>query len=374
MVQLSSLLTSLSKNVLISSRKKRRPDVGKQTADELVKEAKRKELVRTSSGVVNGYKYNNFTSVYSKRGRKGINQDRFIVWEEFGCQEDMTFCGVFDGHGPWGHLVAKTVRELMPSSLLRNWQEAVALNVLNSGDNLGSHTNHCLFDIWKQSYFKTCSAVDQELQRCTGIDSFYSGTTALTVVRQGNLMIVANVGDSRAVLATTSDDGRLVPVQLTVDLKPNLPHESERITQSRGRIFSCPDEPGVCRVWMPNEQALDGPGLAMSRAFGDYYIKDFGLISEPEITKRNITSKDQFAILATDGVWDVISNQEAIDIVSSKPEREEATKRLVECAVSAWKRKGRAAAMDDISAICLFFHEYDHPQSVDSGKLNSKLI
>lgn len=81
MVQLSSLLTSLSKNVLISSRKKRRPDVGKQTADELVKEAKRKELVRTSSGVVNGYKYNNFTSVYSKRGKKGINQDRFIVWE-----------------------------------------------------------------------------------------------------------------------------------------------------------------------------------------------------------------------------------------------------------------------------------------------------
>lgn len=57
---------------------------------------------------------------------------------------------------------------------------------------------------------------------------------------------------------------------------------------------------------MPNEQALDGPGLAMSRAFGDYYIKDFGLISEPEITKRNITSKDQFAILATDGVLTIL--------------------------------------------------------------------
>ncbi|KAL2459294.1 putative protein phosphatase 2C 73 [Forsythia ovata] len=373
MMQLSTLLTTISKNVSIRSRKKRRTDVGKQAADELVKEAKRKELMRTSSGVVNADKYNTFASVHSKRGKKGINQDRFIVWEEFGCQEDMTFCGVFDGHGPWGHLVAKRVRELMPSSLLRNWQEAVALNLLNSGDNLGSDTNHCLFDIWKQSYFKTCSAVDQELQRCAGIDSFYSGTTALTVVRQGNLIVVANVGDSRAVLATTSDEGRLIPVQLTVDLKPNLPHESKRITQSRGRILSCPDEPGVCRIWMPYGKTLEGPGLAISRAFGDYYIKDFGLISEPEITKRNITSRDQFAILATDGVWDVISNQEAIEIVSSTPDREETAKRLVERAVCAWKRKGRAAAMDDISAICLFFHEYNHPQPVDSVKLNSKL-
>lgn len=75
--------------------------------------------------------------------------------------------------------------------------------------------------------------------------------------------------------------------------------ESERIMQSRGRVLSCEDEPGVYRVWMPT---VEGPGLAISRAFGDYYIKDFGLISEPELTSRKITHRDQFAILATDGV------------------------------------------------------------------------
>lgn len=69
--------------------------------------------------------------------------------------------------------------------------------------------------------------------------------------------------------------------------------------QSRGRVLSCEDEPGVYRVWMPT---VEGPGLAISRAFGDYYIKDFGLISEPELTSRSITHRDQFAILATDGV------------------------------------------------------------------------
>lgn len=59
------------------------------------------------------------------------------------------------------------------------------------------------------------------------------------------------------------------------------------------------DEPGVHRVWLPNEES---PGLAMSRAFGDYCIKDYGLISVPEVTHRHITNKDQFVVLATDGV------------------------------------------------------------------------
>ena len=55
-------------------------------------------------------------------------------------------------------------------------------------------------------------------------------------------------------------------------------------------------------------------------------------------------------------VWDVISNQEAVQIVSSTPDRAKSAKRLVECAVHAWKRKRQGIAIDDISAICLFFH------------------
>ena len=53
------------------------------------------------------------------------------------------------------------------------------------------------------------------------------------------------------------------------------------------------------RLWLPNEET---PGLAMSRAFGDYCVKDFGLISVPEVTQRMVTNRDQFIVLATDGV------------------------------------------------------------------------
>ncbi|KAJ8766849.1 hypothetical protein K2173_009150 [Erythroxylum novogranatense] len=350
MVSFPSLLEGLAKTVSVKKERNSQRNAEKET-----KESKKKELMVKSSGVARSNKYNNFASVYTKRGQKGINQDRLVVWywEEFGCQEDTTFCGVFDGHGPWGHVVAKRVRKSLPSSLLRSWQENLGLASLGKDFEAGLERNLSLFEVWKQSYINTYAAIDQQLKLHPGIDSSSSGTTALTLVKHGEHLVVANVGDSRAVLATTSDDGSLVALQLTVDFKPNLPEEAERIIQSRGRIFCLNDEPGVYRVWMPNGRT---PGLAMSRSLGDYCVKDFGLISVPDVTHRNITSRDQFVILATDGVWDIVSNQEAVKIVSSAADKEKSAKRLVEYAVRAWKYKRRGIAMDDISAICLFFH------------------
>lgn len=323
----------------------------KEAADEMAREAKKKAMILKSSGCVNADGSNNLASVFSRRGEKGVNQDCAIVWEGFGCQEDMMFCGIFDGHGPWGHFVSKQVRNSMPISLLCNWQDTL------SQTTLAEPETDQRFAIWKHLYLKTCADVDQELQHHRKIDTFNSGTTALTVVRQGEVIYVANVGDSRAVLATVSEQGSLTAVQLTVDFKPDIPQEEERIIGCNGRVFCLEDEPGVHRVWQPEEES---PGLAMSRAFGDYCIKEYGLVSVPEVTQRHISTRDQFVILATDGVWDVISNEEAIDIVSSTAERPKAAKRLVEQAVKAWNKKRRGIAMDDISAVCLFFHSPCH--------------
>lgn len=89
----------------------------------------------------------------------------------------MVFCGIFDGHGPWGHYVAKMVREALPPCLLCSWQEAVARSSMDE-------KNACQFNIWKQSYVRACAAVDAELEHHRKMDSFNSGTTALTVVKQ----------------------------------------------------------------------------------------------------------------------------------------------------------------------------------------------
>ncbi|CAI0551509.1 unnamed protein product [Linum tenue] len=298
---------------------------GREAAKAMEKEAKKNELILRSSGCVNVAGSNNLASLFSKRGEKGVNQDCFIVWEEFGCQEDMTFCGIFDGHGPWGHFVAKKVRESLPSHLLCNWQEALVDYLLDEID-LGSDKKLQRFNMWKHCYLKTCAAVDQELEQHRRIDSFHSGTTALTIVRQ----------------------------------------EAERIVECKGRVFCLGDEPGVHRVWLPDEES---PGLAMSRAFGDYCIKDFGLISVPEVTQRHISSKDQFVIMATDGVWDVVSNQEAVQIVSSVTDRSKAAKCLVKAAMKAWRRRRRGIAMDDISAVCLFLHSPPPPPPFAATKM-----
>ncbi|KMT16528.1 hypothetical protein BVRB_3g048220 [Beta vulgaris subsp. vulgaris] len=354
MVQFSSLFEGLARGVSSKARSIKN-DKEREAADSLADEARKNHLIVRCPGAKTA-RSNATASVFSKKGEKGINQDCLTVWEEFGCQQDMTFCGIFDGHGPLGHFVAKCVNKSLPSLLLRNWQDFLAVHSLEF--DLDAELNHLTkkardFSIWKQAYLRTCSVIDQELERHPRVDSFDSGTTALAIVRQGETLTVANVGDSRAVLATMGESGKLVPVQLTVDFKPNLPQEAERIGLSRGLVSCSHDEPGVYRLWQPNKGT---PGLALSRAFGDHCMKDFGLISEPEVTERHITNRDQFAILATDGVWDVLSNEEAVQIVSSAPTREKSAKRLVKYAAHAWKSKRPGVAMDDISAICMYFH------------------
>lgn len=320
MGQLSTMFNGLARSLSIKQRTSYFGSCrGREAREAMAEEARKKDLILRTSGTVNVDGSKNFAAVFSKRGEKGVNQDCCIVWEEFGCQKDTVFCGVFDGHGQWGHFVAKSVRESMPSSLICNWQETLAEAALDPSFDSASEKKLNRFNIWKQSYIKTCAAVDQQLKHQRKFDTFNSGTTALTIVRQGDLIYIANVGDSRAVLATTSDDGNLVPVQLTIDFKPNLPQEAERIADCKGRVFCLDDEPGVYRLWLPDEES---PGLAMSRAFGDYSVKEFGLISVPEVTQRHITGNDQFVVLATDGVWDVVSNGGGVLMKALERERQ----------------------------------------------------
>lgn len=108
------------------------------------------------------------------------------------------FCGVFDGHGAWGHFVSKKVRESLPSSLLCSWQETLTLTSLDLDFNLELDKKVRQFDVWGQSYMKTCATIDKELKQNRSLDSFYSGTTALTVVKQ--VMRVSNSACSHSVI------------------------------------------------------------------------------------------------------------------------------------------------------------------------------
>ncbi|CAN1171929.1 Probable protein phosphatase 2C 33 [Linum perenne] len=151
----------------------------------------------------------------------------------FGPSEDMIFCGVFDGHGPSGHLVAKKVRDSLPLKLRAQWElDCTSSELGRTGltecpiqlDSTGKkEMQNDNVPTFKDSFLKAFKAMDKELQVHPYIDCFCSGTTAVTVIKQGQDLVIGNVGDSRAVLATRNTDNLLSAVQLTEDLKPSLP-------------------------------------------------------------------------------------------------------------------------------------------------------
>jgi len=101
------------------------------------------------------------------------------------------------------------------------------------------------------------------------------------------------------------------------DHKPSEPEEKERILSSGGRVEAFKNEDnedvGPLRVWLKDE---DVPGLAMSRSIGDIVSAKVGVISSPEISLYKISKNDKFLILASDGLWEFVSNEQAVQIVS----------------------------------------------------------
>ncbi|MCL7025218.1 hypothetical protein MKW94_027631 [Papaver nudicaule] len=277
-------------------------------------------------------------SVCSQQGQKGINQDSAILQQGFG-MDDGVFCGVFDGHGQNGQIASRLVRSWL-AGLILNQKKAISSLDLDSVEE------------WSKACIAAYKVMDKELKLQENLDCSCSGTTSVTVIKQGEDLVIANLGDSRAVLGrTSSDNGELLAIQLTTDLKPGVSEEAERIRNKNGRVFALESEPHIERVWLPDQNF---PGLAMTRAFGDFELKDYGVIAIPQISHHHLNINDKFVILASDGVWDVLSNKEVVSIVSSaRPEA--AAREVVDAAVNSWKQKFPHSKMDDISVSCMFF-------------------
>ncbi|GLT85509.1 hypothetical protein SLE2022_036980 [Rubroshorea leprosula] len=291
-------------------------------------------------------------SLWSKQGSKGLNQDAAILYQDYGF-EDGVFCGVFDGHGKNGHFVSKMVRNRLPSLLLSQ-KTSMEMNGRGRVEKLDGESMHSLNVLqWGEACVSAFKVMDKEIKLQENLDCSCSGTTAVVVVREGEDLIIANLGDSRAVLGTMTENG-IMAIQLTTDLKPGLPGEANRIRKCNGRVITLKEELHIQRVWLPDE---DSPGLAMSRAFGDFLLKNHGVIAIPDVSHRRLTPDDQFIVLATDGVWDMLSNQQVASIVCRADSQHAAARAVVEAANAAWKRRFPTSRIDDCTAVCLFLHK-----------------
>lgn len=130
-----------------------------------------------------------------------------------------------------------------------------------------------------------------------------AGTTALIALMEGSRLVVANVGDSRAVMC----DNKGTAIPLSFDHKPQQMRERKRIKEAGGFVtFN-----GVWRV---------AGILATSRALGDYPLKDKKLvIADPDILTFDLEDhKPLFVILASDGLWDTFSNEDAVAFIKER--------------------------------------------------------
>lgn len=205
---------------------------------------------------------------------------------------------------------------------------------------------------------------------------------------------ICNVGDSRVVLghrmkgdagreeekyeersienSVEGEDGFCVAVPLTKDQTPYRQDERERVKKAGAVVCTIDQLEGTepmheswCglhdndvdlsgdppRVW---EEGKEYPGCAFTRSLGDYIADNCGVIAEPEMLTTDLTSNDEYMIIASDGVFEFLPNQMVVDICVASRDPLEACDNIVKASYEHWlKHESRT---DDITVIVLFLN------------------
>lgn len=212
------------------------------------------------------------------------------------------YFGIYDGHG--GKDAAEYVKEHLHVNLAKKLE-----------------TNEDKQKAFVEAYLETDESLDTANIK-------YSGTTAvsaLIVEENGKkVLYTANVGDARIVLGRAGKG-----IRLTYDHKASDQSEIDRI-QSTGGFVVMARVNGI---------------LAVSRSLGDRAMKPY-VSGEPYTTRTELTEEDTHVILACDGVWDVISDDQSVEIVSKHEKMQVASKELL-------KESLLAGSTDNISVMVL---------------------
>ncbi|CAN1180231.1 Probable protein phosphatase 2C 2 [Linum perenne] len=234
-------------------------------------------------------------AVFSKRGKRKRKsmEDRFSAVVDIHGDPKQAFFGVFDGHG--GAKAAKYAAKNLGKNILKR---------ISSGEEE-------IEDAIKQGYLDTDSQFMNEETR--------GGSCCVTaLIREGKL-IVSNAGDCRAVVSRGG-----VAEALTFDHRPGREDERHRIESTGGYVDM------ISGTWR-----IQGT-LAVSRAIGDRHLKQW-VIAEPDTQILEIQpNSDEFLIMGSDGLWDKVSNQEAVNIALADMKRNQpllACKKLVELSI-----------------------------------------
>lgn len=208
-----------------------------------------------------------------------------------------SFFGVYDGHG--GPACADFLRDNLHQFVTRN-------------ENFPFNPKEALL----QGFAQAESAFFEYAKSQSPRDK--SGSCAVAALIVGDICYVANVGDSRAIMS--GEQGNKV-YPLTKDHKPNDPTERQRIEKNGGRVYQSTAQIAPDQQIMGPFRILPGR-LSVSRSIGDFEAKiaEYGgnpevLIATPEIRAFKIHSEYDFILMASDGIFDKLTNREAVQCV-----------------------------------------------------------
>lgn len=239
------------------------------------------ELIITKDGLEIGHS--------SMQGLRRHMEDQYIMDEFF---DKHTLVAVMDGHAGEGCAQFASVKLVELLEATETWNE-----YCNAKDKTSENSIDLLSRALVQAYID----LDVAFLESDFMDG--SGCTCVCAIITPTHIVCANVGDSRCVIGT---DG--YTISMTDDHKPTNPEEQHRIMKAGGFV----------KFGRVNGE------LAMSRAIGDYQYKENSqlqlteqlVICIPDISVHKRSDSDELIVLACDGVWDVMSNSEAISYLS----------------------------------------------------------
>lgn len=272
-----------------------------------------------------------------RRGLKAgaPNQDS---WSAIQLDNKSVYC-VYDGHGQNGHDVGEFVKDNMPKLIVTDER-------FSNGKGMPE---------MMMEAFVTMQGMVGYGHSQNQFGALVSGTTASVVIHSHaeKKLTITHVGDSSAVLGSFDVSRKTLKASmLTRDHHPGLPEERARITEAGGIVEI--DAYGKHRIYTKGSMF---PSLNLSRCLGDLMAHQrCGCSAEPEVSEVLLKPEDHVLLLCSDGVWEFISPERAVEIVSEfGPESaQQAADKLAQEAWKRWIDEEKGEVVDDITALVIF--------------------
>ncbi|KAF8017755.1 hypothetical protein BT93_H2836 [Corymbia citriodora subsp. variegata] len=272
---------------------------------------------------------------YAEMGSRSSMEDEHIRVDDLSahlsseCCTPSAFYAVFDGHG--GPEAAAYIKR---NAMKLFFEDTVLPGTSVIDDNFLKEL---------ESYHREAFLLaDRALEADRSVRST-CGTTALTALILGRHLLVANVGDCRAVLCRKG-----VAIDMSQDHRPSFSPERSRVEELGGLIID-----GYINGW-----------LAVTRALGDFYLKPL-LIADPDVQKVILTEDDEFLIIGCDGIWDVMSSQSAVCLVRQGLRRHSDPH---QCARELVMEALRLETTDNLTVIVICLSSPDQSESCPSQR------